>query len=202
MVLFDASSYFRCLPRPFSIKHSRSALRRTWTVASVEDLRVLMDGVTALTLSPPCRSHTQEKTNGIRLRQSSGGPQQMQAPLTHLNAVTGWQQKNKGRLEQSADFLSFSYKLTLWVGDVMWCKHSSSVVSQGLLQCNFVLGLNIQVCIDLDNLRLDWHISSCSKCQHVKKTPPPPQPKINNNKNWKKTHWRCFQFSNFPRNNS
>lgn len=115
-----------------------------------------------------------KKTNGIRLRQSSGGPQQMQAPLTHLNAVTGWQQKNKGRLEQSADFLSFSYKLTLWVGDVMWCKHSSSVVSQGLLECNFVLGLNIQVCIDLDNLRLDWHISSCSKCQHGKKTPPTP----------------------------
>lgn len=78
MVLFDASPIFVAFPNRFP-SSSVSGPGGTRTVVSVEDLRGLMDGVTALTSSPPCRN-TWEKLEG--------GPQQTQAPLTHLNAVT------------------------------------------------------------------------------------------------------------------
>lgn len=116
------------------------------------------------------------KTRGIRLRQWGGGPQQTQAPLTHLNAATRWQQKNKGRLEQSTHFfllLCFFLKSSR-CGWVMWCDVNTyffcclTGLTRAQLDC--VLGSNLWDYSDLDNLRLHRHISSCSKCHDVKKT--------------------------------
>lgn len=123
---------------------------------------------------PSLPEHTGE-TRGIRLRQWGGGPQQTQALLTHLNAATRWQQKNKGRLEQSTHFfllLCFFLKSSR-CGWVMWCDVNTyffcclTGLTRAQLDC--VLGPNLWDYSDLDNLRLHRHISSCSKCQDVKK---------------------------------